>query len=441
MSQSANEHPEASSRPGKSSLPQQRDVCGRGRRWAVSVAVLVLIWLFWPEFCFWNAYRQLRLQAPTTAMQWVDQAGIAGHSRTKVAKLRCLAARRIGDPQLVRDAIEQFQQTGAAEREIEREKILFLAQSGELAQVDHLLSSLLTDPDHDNRDVSISYLIGYLRVQRYMEAGLLTEALMKDAPDDPFPWYVQGKVFALQQSLNRAEEGFRKAIQRSPRWREPRLELAHLLSDSHRQREAIPLYDALLQEDRQDRDAAVGLAECFKAVGDPAQGRAILEAALANGEQTPALLISLGRTEFEDGSWQKAAGLLRQALELQPWADDAVFLLAQCERQLGNEESADRLFAQVSEVREGIARLRTLQDQVAVQPDNEPLRLEAALLLLKYTDPEDGVVALQAIIDQNPRCREAHTALLQYFESVKPATEGSKRQAEMHRDALLQLEE
>lgn len=413
----------------------------RRRRLPAALLVMLVVWGVWPRVCLWQAEKNILLQQPREALRWTDLATWAGHSKVAVAKARCLAARRIGEPELVRNSIENLRVQGAGERDLEREKILFLAQSGELTRTEPFLSQLLTDKDHDNTDVSISFLIGYLRVQRYTEAGLLTEALRKDAPEDPFPWYVEGKVFSLQQSLQKAEESFRETIRRAPAWRQPRLELAHLLSDSHRQREAIPIYSELIAEDIADLEATVGLAECFKATGDPIQARTILENALSRGHTNAKLLISLARTEFEDANWQQAAELLRRATRLEPWADDAVFLLAQCERQLGNDQSAAQLFDQVAASREGIARLRELQDQVAVDPANEPLRLEAALLMLRHTNPEDGVVALQAILDQNPGSREAHQALLSYFEAVDPPTETSRRQAEFHINSLQQLSE
>ena len=129
----------------------------------------------------------------------------------------------------------------------------------------------------DNRDVSFSYIVGFLRAQRYREAGALIDALMKDDPANPFPWYARGRVYGLQQLLPKAESDFRRALELSPDWSEPAIELAELLHESHRQREAMPLFQRLLDQQQFSVRAAVGLADCLKSVGDPQQAATTLE--------------------------------------------------------------------------------------------------------------------------------------------------------------------
>jgi hypothetical protein len=53
--------------------------------------------------------------------------------------------------------------------------------------------------------------------------------------------------------------------------------------------------------------------------------------------------------------------------------------------------------------------------------------------MLKYRDPQDGVVELQSVLDLNPGCREAHALLADYFSTVQPKTDSAQRQMEYHR--------
>ena len=125
---------------------------------------------------------------------------------------------------------------------------------------------------------------------------------------------------------------------------------------------------------------------------------------------------------------------LLRGLELQPWADDALFTLAQCQRQLQKDEQAADNFRRVEEFRAALSRLRTLQDQITASPTDVQVRMEAAELMLKYQDPQDGVVALQGVLDLNPGNRRAHELLAEFFETREPATDQSREQAAWHRE-------
>lgn len=407
------------------------------RRMLIGLGICVLALFsrnaWWPPFFHQMALRSLSAQQPQTALRWLDRAEWMGAQRVDTALLRCRACRRIGDPDQIQAAIAQAAARGAEPRLIEREQILFQAQSGEMSSASPYLSRLLTDTSGDNLDVCASFVIGYLRNQRYREAGTLVDALMKDAPEDPFPWYVRGRVSALQQLLPRAEADYREAIRRSPQWLDPVISLAELLAETHRQREAIVLFEQVLPDRAMAGRAAVGLAECLKATGDPQKAREVLLQTLPFAENDPGLLISLGRIEFEESRFSEAASALSKALALRPWADDALFILAQCQRQLGLAEEAGKTFEKVEEFRKALAELRQLEDQISANPTDEATRLRSGELMLKYRDPQDGVVELQSVLDLNPGCREAHALLADYFSTVQPKTDSAQRQMEYHR--------
>jgi len=304
------------------------------------VTVLAGVWYGWPIFFGRLAVSALQLQQPERALMWLSWADISGLSRLETAVLRCAAARRTGDPRAIRDAISRLEALGAAPRQVEREQILAQAHSGQMREAAPHMSRLLTDLNGDNRDVSFSYIVGFLRAQRYREAGALIDALMKDDPANPFPWYARGRVYGLQQLLPKAESDFRRALELSPDWSERAIELAELLHESHRQREAMPLFQRLLDQQQFSVRAAVGLADCLKSVGDPQQAATTLERVREAGQQDAGWWIAMGRLNFEEGRFPEAETALLRGLELQPWADDALFTLAQCQRQLQKDEQA-----------------------------------------------------------------------------------------------------
>ncbi len=398
------------------------------------VTVLAGVWYGWPIFFGRLAVSALQLQQPERALMWLSWADRSGLFRLETAVLRCAAARRTGDPRAIRDAISRLEALGATPRQVEREQILAQAHSGQMREAAPHMSRLLTDLNGDNRDVSFSYIVGFLRAQRYREAGALIDALMKDDPENPFPWYARGRVYGLQQLLPKAEADFRRALELSPDWSEPAIELAELLHESHRQREAMPLFQRLLDQQQFSVRAAVGLADCLKSVGDPQQAASTLERVREAGQQDAGWWIAMGRLNFEEGRFPEAETALLRGLELQPWADDALFTLAQCQRQLQKDEQAADSFRRVEEFRAALSRLRTLQDQITASPTDEQVRMEAAELMLQYQDPQDGVVALQGVLDLNPGNRRAHELLAKFFETRQPATDQSRQQAVWHRE-------
>ena len=429
-----NSSPDAPRFPRSANSGRARRFSRRTRWLLVACAVAIVTrHSWWPPAFHAIARHSLSAQQPTTALQWLQVAEWLGARRIDTALFKCQASRRLGVPEQIQAAIADAAARGAEPRLIEREQILFQAQSGEMAAAGPYLSRLLRDTTGDNLDVCASYVIGYLRNQRYREAGTLVDALMKDAPNDPFPWYVRGRVSALQQLLPNAEADFLEAIRRSPDWVEPVISLAELYAETHRQREAIPLFEQALRTPAMAGRAAVGLSECLKAIGDPDRARTVLTETRPLAQNDAPLLIALGRMDFEEGRMAEAADSLQKALTIRPWADDALFTLAQCQRQLGQEEQAAATFAKVEEFRGALAELRQLEDQIAATPNDEATRLRSGELMLRYRDPQDGVVALQSVLDLNPACRPAHALLAEYFSRLQPATDVTRRQAEFHR--------
>ncbi|MFM7057684.1 MAG: tetratricopeptide repeat protein [Planctomycetota bacterium] len=395
---------------------------------------------WWPPAFHQLAENELFAQRPTAALKWLDVAEVLGARRLDTALLRCQAARRDGDPLIIRRSLDELEARDAPARLQERELILFQAQSGEMAEAAPWLGRLLTDETGDNRDVCISYVIGFLRTQRYQEAGALVDALMKDVPEDPFPWYVRGRVFALQQQFPKAEADFRESMARNPDWLEPVISLAELLSDTHRQRDAIPLYERVVQSPPLKSRAIAGLSEALKATGDRERARQLLRQTLAEGVESPDLWISLGRSEFEDGHYKEAAEALEKGLKLRPWADDALFVLAQCRRQLGQTATADSAFARLEEFRAATAELKRLEDRISGPDPQIQDRLRTGELLLQYRDPQDGVVVLQGVLDLDPQSVTAHKLLARHFAAIQPPTESAARQQKYHEQQVQRLE-
>jgi tetratricopeptide (TPR) repeat protein len=415
------------------------------RRFWRPLAVILLVTVvltrhrWWPPGFHQLAERELAAQRPAVALAWLDYAEVLGARRLDTALLRCQAARRDGDPRIIREALDALARRGAPPRLQERELLLFQAQSGEMSEAAPWLGQLLTDETGDNRDVCISYVVGFLRTQRYQEAAALVDALMKDVPEDPFPWYVRGRVFALQQQYPQAEADFRAAMAKNPEWLEPVISLAELLGDTHRQRDAVPLYERALQAPALRPRAVAGLSEALKATGDRARARQLLQQTLAEGVETADLWISLGRSEFEDGRYAEAADALEKGLQLRPWADEAWFALAQCRRQLGQTAAAEAAFTRLEEFRQATAELKLLEDRITGPSPTIEDRIRTGELLLQYRDPQDGVVVLQGVLNLDPQCLKAHEMLAKHFASIQPETESTARQRRYHERQMERL--
>jgi len=396
----------------------------RNRRslWRIScVGILIAALLCWQGPALWiGIFHRLAIGAihthdPGTALYWLSWADLPGFSEPETSLIRIQAARRLGDGDLISAALSEAELRGADSQAIQRHRILYAAECGRMREAEPFLPTLLTDPLVDNTDVCLAYVTGFLRNQRSAEALSMIEAWMQDAPADPAPWFLRGRLRRLDRNLEEAESDLRQAVDLSTTWMEPVVELAQVLADTRRASEAATLFEKAMEDPRVRGRAAVGLAACLKTLGDAGKSTAVLRQELATSPDNIDARMELGRSELENSNFSEAAGSLEKVVEARSYDDEARFLLAECLRQTGREAEAEEHLAVVHDTRSALVELFSLSEQIEKDSRNEELLLRAGELMLKYSDPDAGIITLLAVVDLNPRNKEAHKMIADYY--------------------------
>ena len=152
------------------------------------------------------------------------------------------------------------------------------------------------------------------------------------------------RAAALADRNQEAADAFRAAIAQSPqRRRELLQEFADQLLYSGQSREAIPLYEDVLQAPRSDaerRSARKGLALAFLRTDQPARARPLLEELHREQPGDEDVSRNLGRALSWGGHQRKAVAHLRAHVERHPQDGEAHVQLAQAQQWMGRHDLA-----------------------------------------------------------------------------------------------------
>lgn len=424
-------------------VPADRRIRKRSRSlrvlWTLLIVGALTFWLFpplWKSTLHALAEASLKSHDATTALARLQLADRIGTASPETSLLRIQAARRTGDNSAIEAALLEAEQRGASTKALDRQRLLCAAQAGQLNKAVPHLSTLLTDTSADNKDVCLAFITGYLRNHRTKDALILIDAWLKDAPSDSYPWLIRGRIRRLRDDVVRAEADLRESVKLAGTWQEPVVELAEVLKETRRPEEAIPLFQSAMSDPSLQTRAAVGLALSLKATGDNSHADQVLKKVLETHPDDATVRLEVARTDFENADYEKAVAGLDRILATHPHHDEARYILAQSLQQLGRDAEAATQFSQVTEAREAHAQLTSLRDEIQKQPNDDSLLLSAGRLLLRYGDPEEGVVTLLAALDVNPHNNEAHELLAEYYEQHGDQNSHRQQQAQWHRSQI-----
>jgi tetratricopeptide (TPR) repeat protein len=370
---------------------------------------------------------------PERAATWLEIADWFGIRRAETALLKARSARLRGKAGEVEAALQEATRRGALPADVQRQRILAAAQSGQLAVAGPYLARLLTDTNYDNKDVCVAYISGYLRTQRLGEARQLLETLLLDSPEDPWPLVVRGRVSMQQSDLAGAERDFLAALQLSADHPEATVRLGDLLRDTHRVDEAAIMYRRVVGHPQFGVTAAIGLSTCLKSSGDFSGAAKLLRDVVAQSPDHPEALLELGRVESESGNHAEAVIHLERCVQQQPWLVDARYLLAQALRMLRRESDAAPHFDYVDRARASRVELQALTEQIQKSPRDTQLLVRMGELLSQFGDPQEAMEVLQTVIDLDPGQKAAHRILSELLLKTSPGDAEVRSLSDWHR--------
>ncbi|GIX04382.1 MAG: hypothetical protein KatS3mg114_0251 [Planctomycetaceae bacterium] len=406
-------------------------------RWRWFVLLPAGLWSVldgYPRLVEQQARRHLSRHDVSAAAWWLEGWGRWLPSSPARALLQARLARKRGDMEATRRWLEQAQQLGADPRLVQREALLAMAQSGQLREAEPHLPRLLVEAGDEAPEVSEAFVLGYMRTLRTADALRLLEAWIADWPEQPRPWLLRARLYVMQHQYTKARADFLQALQRDPQFLPAALELAELLWQQNEPQQAVPYFTRCLHDRHEGVRALVGLALCYKALGESERVTAMLDQALRQDPQHVLALRERARWALEQGDAAAAIPWLQQAFQ-HSRDDELHYLMAQALQAMGQASEAEKHLDIVRQARETFRRITQLEDALHDDPSRTDLLAELGELLLTL-EPEEGVLRLLAALDRDPCLSVARQLLIDHYQQRAQQEPEFAKLADWHRSQL-----
>lgn len=370
---------------------------------------------------------------PQAALNWLQWCQRLDPSDAEAEFLRARSYRKLGQLNSLRDHLAQAFKLGYSVDRLEREQVLAQAQAGQLAEAEPHLAGLLTDPQGDAAEICEAFVHGFYLNRRLADAFQLLIPWIADFPASPQPYYIRGHIQIGLQRYKQAEADLRKALELDPRHDATAFELADVLDQLHQPAAALPYFERAAKSPKFEMMAGVGQSRCLKILGRPEESRAIILKVLEKYPSDPLPHQTLGQIELEAGNYKEALKHLDVAVAKLPYDSELRNARGTALRGLKQLDAARREFDYVNEASRAMSRYHDLRDELLEKPDDFERRFEIGKLLLKYSEPREGVIWLQSVFNYAPHHRGAHQTLADYYQSRSKEDPAFENLAAQHR--------
>lgn len=332
-------------------------------------------------------------------------------------------------------AFERALSLGWNADEIDRQRILARAQSGEVRAVEKEIGGLLAQGFDDAfaEDCYEALAEGFIGSYRMNDALECLDFWSRWQPENPRPAFWKGAIEERYERPVLAIERYAEALAMNPRDDETRIRLARLELDTAKIDDAKRHFRESLVTRPDDPRAVIGLADCLLRSGDLAAARDLYHDALTTDlteEQAGLALTELGQMALEEGNVARGAMLLGQAVRVDPRGTRARLTLAGALLRLGDEAGAKQERETAQRLAERQRRLATITHELLGKPDDCDLRAEAGTILLEEGFEQEGLTWLETAVRIDPAHGPSHRVLAEHY-----AARGRADRAEMHRRA------
>ncbi|MBS0263203.1 MAG: tetratricopeptide repeat protein [Planctomycetes bacterium] len=392
---------------------------------AVAVGLTVY---FWNDLCLGRAEACLESRQHAAAANWVARSQWLGHpldARTCLVQVR-IARRRL-DFEEVRQKLQKATQLGASLADVQRERRLALAQTGQFDELRNDWESLLADQRDDGPEIARAFYQWSMLNHQLRQAEKTLQLWQADYPRDPEPWALGGRFYESQVHWEAAEESYRKAWELARDNDDYRLAYARALQVRLKTDQAVPLFADYLRRHPDDLVALRGLAQCEAAGGQIDRAIDLLRQALQIQPDDFATLKAYGEALLSRGDAAEAVKPLQQASQQVPEHANLAYALARALKESGQAAAAQPLFAFVAESRPRLEELNRLEKQLRKAPDNLEIRMQIAGLTAKYVSRRDAVRWYEALLQVAPTYGPAHSALAELYRQL-----GDSERADRH---------
>lgn len=419
-------------------MPQTRLPLYRLLFWGTVLVVLICAAVVvWPRFRLMRDIAEVRSALARgdmdAALHGVERAVTVGPNSAEAHYLLAVVARRAGRMDEFPGPLRRAAELGWSEGDVMRQQWLAAAQQGSVEDVRRQLLQIVESgcSDEEAEEVYEAFTKGYLRTYRLPDAWLSVSYWLEWRPDAVQARIMRARIYEQQGKREEGMDDYRAVLRVFPNHREARVRLAQSLVVRERNDEALAEFQVCLAMAPEDPDALLGAAQCLRRMGDTAESRRYLEAAIlvaATPYQRGMALAELGHALLLEGKPREALEPLRQALVLVPGESVVYHGLGMALARTGNRQQADYYHARLRHVRDEFARMRDIVDRLGKAPFDADLRCEAGGILMEVGLKKEGADWLFTALKCNPKHPKTHELLGQYYAEL-----GQRSQAGHHR--------
>lgn len=403
----------------------------------VFLAALAAVVVLWPGVRvtrqLTEARRALQRGDISAALRVLETAEALQPDRAEVQYLAAVANRRAGRLDRFEPHLQRAAELGWAEEDIQRQRWLARAQTGSVDAVQRELWAAIEGGASDEAAEEIYEAVakGYLATYRPRDAWRCLDAWLVWRPDAPQARIMRAWVYEQVADLAPAIDDCLAALEQLPDDLAARVKLGQLLFRQNRLEEARREFQTCVAAAPGDGDALVGIAQCERRLGNAAEARRHLEAALGqelSPQQRGIALAEMGRLLLDDGKVAESVACLTQAAQWAPAENSVHYALALSLSRAGQPERAKHHHERARQIRTEYDRLCEITRRLIDSPGDAELRCEAGLILIGQGFKKEGIDWLIAALKCDPNHRKAHQLLADYY-----AEAGNQQLAAHHR--------
>jgi tetratricopeptide (TPR) repeat protein len=405
----------------------------RRGRWVLALGVLILAGVAGGLFGMhrWSR-QQLRTADALLAELRFEDAGrvlddyLRIHPSDAAARLAAARARRrAGDPEAAESHLNEFHRRQGWTPESSLERVLLLADRGEVGDKELWLRSRLEHGGPDAILLLEALARDYLASGRFLDALACLDDLLAARPRHPRALAWRAQVWGRLQKWDAALDDARRAVEIRPGAPEARLIWAEANERVGRTEQAVREYGWLYDRGQRSPDVVLGLGRCWHDQARFAEARQVLDAFLAEQPARADVLVERGRLALREGGTTPAEPFFRRAAAADPNDSDALRFLLRCLEAGGNPEESARVDGRLRQLEIRTGRIDQLCSDIQAAPDETEPRYRLGLFLLQNGQEKEGLSWLNGVLTLNPSHQPARAALGNYLNrTVRQPGEG-----------------
>jgi tetratricopeptide (TPR) repeat protein len=337
--------------------------------------------------------------------------------RPRALLLAARVARRVGSFDLAEQWLDQYQDLRGDDEELVLERVLLRAARGDMDEVRTFCRARI-EADHPSAPlVREAVAAGLIRVYRLHEAEKVLHDWRHAQPDNTQAIFLDGMLKELRGQTIEALELFRRVVELDPEHDDARLRMVNLLVQQSNGAEALPHAEYLRRQLPNNPQVPLRLAQCQALLGQQTEAEETLDELLRRWPHHAGALAERGKLALRGGDPSAAESMLREALNRDPSALDARYLLAQALRLNGKTDQARAEQDTLARLEEDAARIHRIANvDMQQRPRDVALYHEVGVISLRVGATREGLRWLYRGLEIDPHHVPTHRTLAAFYQ-------------------------